>query len=324
MKRQFLRQLAALAACAAAHPLSLAQAADWPAKPIRLLVPFPPGGALDPVARAVGQRLAAVLGQPVVVDNRPGANTAIAAGAVAKAEPDGYTLLFTSVTTHVIHTLQAPRGYDSIKDFAHVAAVSRGDFVMAIHPSIPANTLPEFIAYGKANPDRISAGAGGSGNAEHVAAEMFKLATGVNVTTIPYKGSGPALVDLLAGRTQMMITSQSLVQAQIDAGKLRLLAFTYQPAGKPPVPTFAQYGLKDFDKFGLMNIILAPAATPAPVVAKLTAAIERVLEMPDTKGAIAAVNQTAHYLPPPALRNKLTGDSALFAEIIRKADIKFD
>lgn len=323
MRRQFLRQLLAASACAAMQPSAFSQT-EWPTKPIKLLVPFPPGGALDPVARAVGQRLAVVLGQPIIVDNRPGANTAIAAGAVTRSEPDGYTLLFTSVTTHVIHTLQAQRGYDAIKDFAHVAAVSRGDFVMAIHPSIPANTLAEFIAYGKENPGKISAGAGASGNAEHVAAEMFKLATGVTVTTIPYKGSSAALVDLLAGRTQMMITSQSLVQTHIDAGKLRLLAFTYQPSGKAPVPTFAQYGLKDFDKFGLMNIILAPAATPAPVVARLTAAIQHVLDMPDTQAAIAAINQTAYYLPPAALRDKLSGDSALFAEIIRKADIRFD
>lgn len=323
MKRRMLVRALAICAGAALHMAAFGQAA-WPAKPIKMLVPFPPGGAVDPIARVLGQRLSVVLGQPVIIENRPGANTSIAAGAVAKADPDGYTLLFTSVATHIIHTLQAPRGYDAVKNFTPIAAVARGDFVMATHPSIPGSTLADFIAYGKAHPGTISAGTGASGNAAHLATELFEMSTGVDVTTVQYKGSGPALLDLLAGRTQMMITSQSLLQPHIDAGKLRLMAFSFQPAGKPPVPTFAQYGLKDFDKFDLVNMILAPPGTPAPVVAKLAAAIARVLEMPDTKSAIASVDQTAYYLSPSALHDKLVADSALFAEIIRKADIKFE
>lgn len=323
MKRTFLKQAASLVACMAASPFALAQT-DWPTKPIKVLVPYPPGGVLDPVARAVGQRLSVVLGQPIIVENRPGANTAIAAGAVVKSEPDGYNLLFTSPMGHVVHTMQKPRGYDALADFAAVAAVSRGDYLIVVHPSVPATTLPELIAYAKANPDKLSAGAGSSGNNEYMAAEMFKIATGVKFTTVPYKGSAQAVLDLLAGRTQLMITSRSLSQPHIDAGKLRLLAYTYPPADKPSAPTFAQSGLKGFEMFGSMNIVLAPRATPAPVIAKLASALQQVLEMPETKTAIAAVNQVAFYMPPQELQQKLISDSAKVAELIKEAGIKFE
>ncbi|RYY78134.1 MAG: tripartite tricarboxylate transporter substrate binding protein [Comamonadaceae bacterium] len=281
------------------------------------------GGAIDPVARALAAKLPALLGQPLVIDNRPGANTAIAAGAVARAD-DAYTLLLTSTNTHAIHTIQAPRGYDAITGFTPIAGVSRGDFLMAINASIPATTLPEFIAYAKARPGQISAGAASLGNADHLSAELFKLATGVELTTVAYKGAGPALLDLLAGRVQMMITTKSLVQSHIDAGKLRMLAYTDRPADQPGVPTFAQHGLKDFDTFGLMTMVLAPPNMPAPVVAKLTAAIQRALETPETQAALAAVNQRAAYLSPSDLRARMVSDGTRFADIIQKARIKFE
>jgi tripartite-type tricarboxylate transporter receptor subunit TctC len=323
MRRTFLKQVAALSASIAASPLAFSQA-DWPSRPIKLLVPYPPGGALDPIARIVAPKVSVLLGQPIVIENRPGANTAIAAGAVSRAEPDGYTLLFTSAATHVIHTIQAPRGYDSVKGFTPVATVSRGDYMMTINATVPANNLQEFIAYGRANPGKISAGAAGAGNADHLAAELFKLATGINLTSVPYKGAAPALLDLVAGRVQMMITTQSLMQPQVEAGKLRIMAYTYQPTDKPAVPTFAQAGLQGFETFGLLNIVLAPPDTPASIVAKLSSALQRVLEMPETRASIAAVNQSAFYMPPAALRERLVGDSVKFAEIIQKADIKFD
>ncbi|RYY54566.1 MAG: tripartite tricarboxylate transporter substrate binding protein, partial [Comamonadaceae bacterium] len=171
---------------------------------------------------------------------------------------------------------------------------------------------------------QISAGAASLGNADHLSAELFRLATGVELTTVAYKGAGPALLDLLAGRVQMMITTKSLLQTHIESGKLRMLAYTEQPAGQAAVPTFAQYGLKDFDTFGLMTMVLAPPSMPAPVVAKLTAAIQRALDAPETRAALAAVNQRAHYLPPADLRARMVSDSTRFAEIIQKAQIKFE
>lgn len=322
MRRHFLKSALAASASMVLSPLAFGQA-DWPNRPIRMLVPYPPGGAVDPIARVVGQGLSAALGQPIVVDNRPGANTALAAGALVKSEPDGYTLLFTSSNSHVVHTIQAPRGYDSIKDFAPVAAVSRGEYLMVIHPSVPAATLAEFIAYGKANPGKINAGAGSTGN-EYLAAEMFKLVTGVNLTTVRYKGSAQALLDLLAGRTHMMITSRSLAQKQADAGKLRVLAYIQPPADRPSATTFAQAGLKGFETFTLTNMILAPRATPAPVVAKLTETIQRTLETPEVRSGIEAVSQIPFYLPPQALHDKLEADSARLGDLIRTAAIKFD
>jgi tripartite-type tricarboxylate transporter receptor subunit TctC len=318
-----LKQAAALSASIAVSPLAFGQA-DWPTRPIKLIVPYPPGGALDPIARAIGQRLTVSLGQPVIVENKPGGGTSIAATAVTKGEADGYNLLFTSPITHVVHTLQAPRGYDSVKDFAAISAVSRGDFSLVVHPSVPANTLPEFIAWGRANPDKISASLSGIGGADHLATELFKLQTGIKLTGITYKGSGPALVDLLGGRTQMFIIAHSLAQQHVEAGKLRVLAYTAQPVGKPPVPTFAQAGLKDFEQFVTMNIVLAAAATPQPVIARLSAAIKDALENPETRTAITAANQAPYYMTPAALYAKLVNDSAKFADIVQKTGIKFE
>ena len=323
VRRLFLQRAAALTASIGAAPFVFGQA-DWPSRPIRLLVPYPPGGAIDPVARALGARLPSMLGQPLVIENRPGANTAIAAGAVSKADPDGYTLLISSTTTHAIHTIQSPRGYDAVTGFTQVAALSRGDYMMAINAAVPANSLPEFIAWGRANPDRVSAGVSGTGNADHLAAELFKLITGVRLTSVPYKGSAAALLDLVAGRVQMMITTQSLLQPQVDAGKLRMMALTNQPAGKPQVPLFSQFGLKDLEMFGLVTILLAPPNLPSPVLGKLTSAVQRTLETPETMAAIAAVNQSPFYLPPQALRDRLVNDGAKLAEIIQKADIRFE
>lgn len=323
MRRLFLKRAAALSASFAASPLVFGQA-EWPTRSVKLVVPFPPGGALDPIARAIAQRLTVSLGQPFVVENKPGGGTSIAAGAVAKGEPDGYSLLFTSPITHVVHTLQAPRGYDSVKDFAAICAVSRGDYSLVVHPSVPATTLPEFIAWGRANPDRISASLAGIATADHLATELFKLQTGIKLTGVTYKGSGPALLDLLAGRTQMYIIAHSLAQQHVEAGRLRVLAYTVQPVGMPPVPTFAQAGLKDFEQFITMNIVLAAAATPQPVIDKMAAAIKDALANPETRTAIMAANQAPFYMTPAALNAKLASDSAKYADIIQKTGIKFE
>jgi tripartite-type tricarboxylate transporter receptor subunit TctC len=323
MRRAFLKQAAALSASIAVPSLASAQA-DWPTRPIKILVPYPPGGAVDPIARALGTRMGGFLGQPIVVENRPGASTAIAAGAVAKGEPDGYTILITSPITHVLHTMQQPRGYDSVKDFAPIAAVSRSDFSVAVHSSVPAKTLEEFIAWGKANPDKVSAGVSAIGGADHLVTELFKLATGVNVNVVSYKGSGPAVVDLLAGRIQMMIVAHSLVRQHIEAGKLRWLAYAVQPIDKPPTTTLVGAGMKEFEPFITMNIILASAATPAPVVEKLASAIQRSLDTTETRNAIQSANQVPFFMPPDKLREKLANDKALFADIVRKTGIKFE
>jgi tripartite-type tricarboxylate transporter receptor subunit TctC len=220
--------------------------------------------------------------------------------------------------------MHAPRGYDAVKDFTGIAAVSRGDFSLVVHPSVPANTLQEFIAYGRANPDKISASLASTGGADHLATELFKLQTGIKLTGVAYRGSGPGLVDLLGGRTQMFIIAHSLAQTHIDAGRLRFLAYLAAPTDKPNAPTFAQAGLTDFEQFITMNIVLAHAATPAPIVAKLTAAIKSALESAETRTAIMASNQLPFYMTPAALNAKLANDSVKFAAMIQKTGIKFE
>lgn len=321
MRRLFLRQTAALAALAAASPLSFAQA-GYPDRPIRMLVPYPPGGSTDPIARMLGQKIGDALGQPVVVENRPGGNTSIASAAIAKAAPDGYNVLFSSVSTHVIHTMQANLPYDSLRDFAPIATVSRSGYMLAVHPSVPAKTLPEFIAYAKARPGQLNFASAGTGNANHLAGELFNLNAGVRITHVPYKGTGAAMVDLLAGRVQMYFSTTASLLPQVEAGALRALAYTSQPPGKPPVPTFEQYGLKDFEKIELVTMMLAPKDTPSAIVQQLADTVRKALEQAEMKAALAAQNQAPFFLGPQQLAERLKSDRAKFAEIVDKGHIK--
>jgi tripartite-type tricarboxylate transporter receptor subunit TctC len=321
VKRLFLKQMAATAAAAAASPFAFGQS-GYPERPIRLLVPYPPGGSMDPIARVAGQKINEILGQPVIVDNRPGGNTSIATAFVAKAAPDGYNILFSSVGTHLIHTMQASLPYDSLRDFAPICTVSRSGYMLAVHPSVPAKTIPEFIAYAKANPGKLNFGSAGIGNANHLAGELFNMSAGVKITHVPYKGTSLAMTDLLAGRIQVFFSTVSALQAHVDSGGLRAIAYTSQPPGKPPVPTFDQFGLKDFEKIELVTMLLAPRETPAAIVNKLADSVRRLLEMPDAKTAIENQNQTAYFMGPQQLAERLKSDRAKFAEIALKANIK--
>jgi tripartite-type tricarboxylate transporter receptor subunit TctC len=321
MKRTFLKHLALLAAACLAAPLAGAQA-GYPDRPVKMIVPFPPGGSVDPIARVVALKLGEILGQPVVIDNRVGANTAIAAGLVARSPADGYTLLFTAGSTHVIHTMQTPQPYDSIKDFAPVSMVSRSGYMMAVHPSVPANTLPELIAYAKANPGKLNYASSGTGNANHLAGELFNILAGTQIVHVPYKGGAPALQDLLAGRVHLMITNTPGLQPHVDVGKLRALAYTSQIAGMPPVPTFAQYNMPDFEAIESLNILLAPAGTPEPVIATLASAMQKVLAMPDVKTSIEHQKQIASFTAPAELGARMRSDRAKYTEVIDKAKIQ--
>ncbi|MBG9386392.1 Bug family tripartite tricarboxylate transporter substrate binding protein [Caenimonas aquaedulcis] len=319
MKRIFLKQLAVLAATAIAGPGAFAQA-NYPDHPIKLVIPFPPGGSVDPIARVLMTKVGEILGQPIVIDNRAGGNTAIGAQLVAKAPPDGYTLMFTALTTHVIHTLQSSLPYDSIKDFAPVASASRSSYMLAVHNSVPAKTLPEFIAYAKANPGKLNYGSSGTGNSNHLAGELFNLRTGTKIVHVPYKGGAPALQDLVGGRVQMMITNVPLLQPQVDAGTLRALAYTSPQPGSA-VQTFTQYGLPDFEGIESLNVLLAPAGTPAPIIAKVAAAVEKALASPEVKAGIENQKQSPYFLAPAVLGEKMKSDRAKFIEVIEKGHI---
>lgn len=319
MKRLFLKCLAAFAATSLAAPLAFAQS-TYPDHPIRVIVPFPPGGSVDPIMRIVAPKLSEVLGQPVVIDNRAGANSAIGAGMVAKAPADGYTLLFTAGSTHVILPLQPPNSPDFMKDFAPVSGVSRSSYLLAVHSSVPAKTLPEFIAYAKANPGKLNFASSGVGNLNHLAAELFNLRAGTKIVHVPYKGGAPAVQDFLAGRVQMMFTNVPTLQPHVDAGTLRALAYTTARPGSQ-VPTFAQYGLSELESIEPYEVLLAPVRTPEPVIARLTEAMQKVLAMPEVDKAIEAQLQTPYYLNPQQLGQRLTADNARVKEVIEKGHI---
>jgi tripartite-type tricarboxylate transporter receptor subunit TctC len=317
MKRLFLKSLAVFAATSMAAPLAFAQA-SYPDRPIRVIVPFPPGGSVDPIMRIVAPKLGELLGQPIVIDNRAGANSAIGAGMVAKATPDGYTLLWTAGSTHVILPVTPPQSPDFLKDFAPIAGASRSSYMLAVHPSVPAKTLPEFIAYAKANPDKLNYASSGVGNLNHLAAELFNLRAGTKIVHVPYKGGAPAVQDFVAGRVQMMFTNVPTLQPQVDAGALRALAYT---TARPGAPSFAQYGLSELESLEPYLVLLAPARTPEPVIARLTAAMQTVLAMPDVIKSIETQLQSPYYLNPQQLGQRLQADSARVKEVIEKAHI---
>ncbi|GAA5237162.1 tripartite tricarboxylate transporter substrate binding protein [Verticiella sediminum] len=319
MKRLFPKLLAAFAATALAVPLAFAQS-SYPDHPIRVIVPFPPGGSVDPIMRIVGPKLSELLGQPFVIDNRVGANSAIGAAAVAKAAPDGYTLLFTAGSTHVILPLQMPQAGDFLKEFEPIAGVSRSSYLLAVHNSVPAKTLPEFIEYAKAHPGELNYASSGVGNLNHLSSELFNLRAGTKIVHVPYKGGAPAVQDFLAGRVQMMITNVPTLQPHVDSGTLRALAYTAPPGGSQ-VPTFSQYGLPELESLEPYLVLLAPADTPEPAIAKLTEAMQKVLAMPDVIKSIETQLQSPYYLTPQQLGQRLQADHARVKEVTEKAHI---
>lgn len=318
-RRQWLLAVAALGAGTFAR----AQA-DYPNRTIRILLPFPAGGSTDPIARVLAQKMAEAWGQPVIVDNRPGGNTIIGTDALAKAAPDGYTLLYTA-STHVINSLlMANLPYDSVRDFQPVAALVRSEFVLVVHPSVPANDLRQFIALARSKPGGINYATSGNGNPNHLAGEYFAMLTGGRMNNVPYKGGGPAINDLLGGQVQAMFSVPTSVAGHIKAGKLRALAHT---GGKPlpglAVPTFAQAGLPGFD-IGSWNGVFVPAGTPRPIVDKLSAEIARILSMPDVVEKLAAQGQAPWYQNVEQFAALLASDRQKFGAIIKAANIKLD
>jgi len=324
MRRKFLTQMAAAAAGTAAVPV-LAQGA-YPSQNIRIIVAFAPGGSVDPIIRIIQPKLNEMLGQPIVIENRPGGTTSIAATAVTKSAPDGYTLFFTAANTHVIHTIGRPHiPYDALKDFTSIAAVSRSGYVFAIHPSIPANTIAEYVAYCKANPNKVSYASSGIGNANHLAMERFNLATGIRTTHVPYKAAATAYMDFLAGRVQAYFSTTSVLQPGIEAGQLRGLAYTATQEGDVPKDkTFTAAGLPEFETVDSLNIVLGPARMPPAVVARLESTIQKALGMADIKAAMQKQKQYAYFMSGAALLDRMTKDRVRYEQIIKDANIKLE
>jgi tripartite-type tricarboxylate transporter receptor subunit TctC len=265
---------------------ALAQGAGtYPDKPIRLVVGVPPGGSTDLIARIVGEQLGKQMGQPVVIENRGGAAGNIGAELVAKAPPDGYTLFLAPIGTVAINpSLYASMPFDPVRDFAPVSQLTSLPMVMLLNPSIKATTVQEFVAYARANPGSVNFASGGSGTGTHLAGELFKMRTGIEMTHVPYKGNGPAMTDLLGGRVVVMFDQISTGLPQLQSGKLRALGVTTakRSPAVPEIPTLAEVGLPGFDMTTWHGIV-APAGTPPAVIAKLNAEVVKAVNTPEVR-----------------------------------------
>ena len=303
--------------------VSAAMAQAYPSKPITLIVPNPPGGFVDASARILSDSLAKVTSQSVVVDNRGGGSGNVAYQYVARANADGYTLLNSYSAYHVGNPNLTPKLPWAQKDFVPVALITVATNVIAVHPSVPANNLGEFISYLKANPGKLSYASQGNGSLSHIGTEMFKLQTQTSMVHIPYRGSGPALQDVLSGQVQVFITTPPSVMGQVQVGKLKGLAVagkTRHP-GLPTVPTTTEAGLKGFELEAWVGIF-APAGTPPDVVNRLSGQIKAALELPETKTRADGAGIELRYMPPAALEELVKKESDFWAKTIKTAGIK--
>ncbi len=321
--RRSLVACALLALSLAAPLISYAQA--WPSKPVRVIVNFPPGGAADQLARAIGVPLQEALGQPVVVENRAGANGNIGGEAVAKSAPDGYTLLMSSGGMVSVNPHIYPRmSFDPAKDLIPVASAARVLVFLVTKPAIPANNIREFIAYVKANPGKLSYGSPGTGSSPHLAGEMFKSQAGLFAVHVPYRGAAPALQDLLAGQLDFYFDPGIGLQ-HVKSNRLKLLAVGSPKRSPmfPDVPTLAEAGLKGFDADTVFGFY-APTGTPADVVTRLNREINRVLATQGIKDRILALGGEALPLTPAEFGAKANEDSKRFGAIIKERKILAD
>src|SRR5687767_11670522 len=317
-----MRAVLACVALLVAAP-SLAQS-DYPSRPLRLIVTVPPGGAADFIARLVGGKLAESLGQPVLVENRGGASGTIAADAVAKAPPDGYTLLQNSITTHGVGPhLFAKLPYDPVRDFAPVSGLALLPLIMAINAELPPRSVQELVQYAKGN--NLNFASSGSGGAPHMAAELFKSVTGAPIVHVPYKGSGPAVADLVGARVQIMFDAAPSLIQHVRSGKLRVLAAASPQRNRllPEVPTFAELGHPDV-AVSLWYGLLAPAGTPEPVIDKLNRETVKALDAPEVREKLLA--QGAEPMPGSAQQFSafMQAERARWAPVVRQAGVKLD
>lgn len=315
-----------MAGVALALGASAAQAADaYPSKPVRIVVPFSPGGATDIMSRLVAERLSARLGQAVIVENRPGGGTMIASDYVARAEPDGYTLLMAASSLGIAPSLYAKVNYDPIKDFAPVSQLASVVHVLEVHPSVPARNVGELIAYLKANPGKVSYGSVGAGSSTHLEAELFNSMAGVEMEHIPYKGSAPALTDLVAGRIQLMFDAWASSGPFVRDGRLRALAVTTtQPsAAVPDLPTVADSGLPGYSAMPWLGLV-APAGTPGPVIGKLHQAIADIVQEPAVQAKFSELGLDIIGNDPQTFADFIKQDIATWAKVARDANIRLE
>jgi tripartite-type tricarboxylate transporter receptor subunit TctC len=319
-RRKFLHLGGSAAAIPAVSRIAWAQA--YPSRPLRWIVPFPPGGAADITARLVSQWLAEHLGQQCIIENRPGAGTNIGTEAAVKASSDGYTLLLVSVANTVNATLYEKLNFDFIRDIVGIAGLIRGPLVMEVHPSVPARTVPEFIAHAKANPGKVNLASAGNGTPSHMAGELFRMATGVNWVHVPYRGAAPAMTDVLAGQVQVVFDNLPTSLEYIKAGKVRPLAVTTatRSGALPEIPTVGEFvpGYEVSSWFG----IGAPKGVPAEIVEKLNRDINAALNDPRIKARIAELSSVPFPMTPAEFTKHIAEETEKWGKVVKAANIK--
>jgi tripartite-type tricarboxylate transporter receptor subunit TctC len=315
------RALAVLAALMTAS--ATAQPAEYPQRPIRLLVGFTPGGSTDLVGRLIGAKLAERLGQQVVIDNRAGASGIIAAEIVAKSQPDGYTLLIAGSSISIVGNLYKDTKFDVQRDLEPLALVATTPYVMVAHPSLGVKTVSEFIAYAKQRPGKISWGASTPGTVQHLSGEMFKRMAGIDMVFIPYKGTGAMMPDVLGGRLQIAVDNVLVLAPHVRLGTLNALAVTTAKRTPilPEVPSLAESGLPGFDTSGWFSMYTAPK-TPAPIVGRLNAEILAILNMPEVRDRLLTFGATPLPGTPADLRRQLAREVPAWRKVIQDAGLK--
>ncbi len=314
----------ALMAAALFLACGAAAAATYPAKPITIVVPFPAGGGTDVIFRAVQVRLQAELGVPVVIDNRAGAGGTVGTGYASKAAPDGYTLVAATTTTIASAQAVYPKlPYDPLADLAPVGTLGTTPFVLVVAPTLPAQNLADFIRDARAKPGTLNYGSIGNGTASHLAGELFKQRTGIEMTHIPYRGAAPAQTDLMAGQVQALFDNPTALAPQVRAGRMRALAISQPSAVFPELPTFEAAGIKDF-KPELWYGLMAPAATPKPVVERLRSALDKALQDRNLRADMMAKGVSPASWTPEQFGQRVRADIALWGGIARSVNAKAD
>ena len=318
------RFYALFAVFAASVSLALAQPAAYPTKPIRIVVAYTPAGATDILARTIGQKLTEAWGQPVIIDNRPGANGNIGTEYAAKATPDGYTLLMVTAGTHGINpSLYRKLGFDAVKDFAPISLVAMVPNIFVVNNAVPAKDLKEFIAYAKANQGKLNYGSPGNGSTAHLSMELFKSMTGIQMVHVPYKGSAGVLADLIGGQIVVTMDNMPPYIPQVKAGKIRALAVS--PARRSPampeLPTVAEAGVPGYDSGAWFGLV-APANTPKDIVNQLSRETARILKLPDVSARLADLGAEPVGGTPEQFAAHIKSEIAKWAKVIKDANVE--
>ncbi len=313
------------AAALAVYSCTLAaqqNAANYPSKPIRWITPYPPGGSTTTLSRLVGDKLAEAFGKNVIIDNRPGGNTMIGADAVAKAAPDGYSLLLGGHTQVILSLLMKPP-FDVFKDFAPVSIIAKTNYILVVNPSLPANNLQEFIAYAKARPGQLNVASVASGSSQHLMGELFNMMAGVKMQHIPYKGGQQGIIDLMGGSVQASFSNAINVIQHIQNGKLKGMAITgdKRTAGLPQLPTYAEAGLPSYDPKNWQGV-LTTGGTPSAIVHKLSSEVGRILALPEIRDKLIASGMEPFHTSSEKMAAQMKADYAVNAKIIKAANIK--